>query len=109
MSQHSQPLPALEQIDLDPAALFKLFVDVGKTTQLLEIVYKSAPEVHAPDPEPATDPSALKKAQRLLLSGKVMGVQLRYLYEGAEWWDTLLRTPTGIRLVRMEQPKPPTA
>jgi hypothetical protein len=31
-------------------------------------------------------------------------VQLRYRYRGRQWWDTLLRTEDGVRIVRIEQP-----
>ena len=40
---------------------------------------------------------------QLLTQGRVQGVQLRYRYRGVEWWDTVMRTSDGYRLVRMQQ------
>jgi hypothetical protein len=45
---------------------------------------------------------SLAEALEQLSSGTALGAQLRYSYKGADWWDTLLRTPNGFRLVRIE-------
>jgi hypothetical protein len=44
---------------------------------------------------------SLEQARQLLLEGRARGIQIRYHYDGADWWDTLMRTPQGIRLVRI--------
>ena len=40
-------------------------------------------------------------AQAGLAAGDFRGVQVRYVYEGKEWCDTLLAAPGGVRLVRI--------
>jgi len=47
---------------------------------------------------------ALNAAHNALFEGAA-GVQLRYVHDGVEWWDTLMRTERGARLVRMEAPR----
>jgi hypothetical protein len=39
-----------------------------------------------------------------LVERRIFGAQLRYEFEGALWLDTLLTTPSGVRLVRVELP-----
>ena len=102
MSTH----PPIQQADLDPPTLFRLFRDIGSVTTLMEIIYKAAPNTYAPEPITETNGAEqLKKAQALLLSGKVSGVQLRYLYQDVEWWVTLGKTRAGVRLMRMRHPR----
>ena len=98
--------PPVQQADLDPETLFRLFRDIGSVTRLVEVVYKTGPQQHAPAPVAATDAvEQLRQAKALLLARKVAGVQLRYVYQGVEWWDTLMPGPHGgVRLVRMQQP-----
>jgi|GEM_PF-6968441 len=47
---------------------------------------------------------------RQLVDGSIVAVQLRYLQDGQEWCDTLMRARKDYRLVRMrtEWPEPPT-
>jgi hypothetical protein len=44
----------------------------------------------------------LPEALEALRAGRVLGVQLRYRYDGSNWWDTLMNTPRGVRLIRIE-------
>jgi hypothetical protein len=46
---------------------------------------------------------SLTEALEQLLSGAALGTQLRYSYQGADWWDTLLCAPDGFRLVRIQR------
>jgi hypothetical protein len=48
----------------------------------------------------------LLEARQLLEQGAVRAIQVRYAHEGRHWSDTILRTPAGIRLVRMAAPTP---
>ena len=43
----------------------------------------------------------LADARRLLEERAVRGLQIRYRYDGADWWDTLMVLPEGWRLVRI--------
>ena len=43
----------------------------------------------------------LADARRLLEARAVRGLQLRYRYDNADWWDTLMVLPDGFRLVRL--------
>lgn len=86
----------LQQADLDPATLAALFDDIATYTQVIGALLKGAPTSYAPDQ--LVD---LPTARTLLQAGTVRGIQLRYRYQGQEWWDTLLRLPTGVRLVRI--------
>ena len=36
-----------------------------------------------------------------LLTRTLRGLQIRYVYEGEEWWDTLIHDDQGIRLTRI--------
>lgn len=46
----------------------------------------------------------LDEAERALSQGEVFGLKLAYRLAGTEWLDTFIWTPTGVRLVRREQP-----
>lgn len=83
---------------LDPATLATLFSDIAAHTEVIEIFAKAGAESHA-----GSTRLTLDTAQSLLLSGKVRGIQLRYRYQGDEWWDTLINTPAGVRIVRVKQ------
>ena len=48
------------------------------------------------------DRVTLDEARKLLDSGPVFAVQIRYAHGGRYWCDTLFRRTTGVRLLRME-------
>ena len=89
-------LPAINEALLDPGTLNQLFEDIGRCTHLIEVIVKQGPRTQTPDGS-----YTLSEARRMLEDGSVMGVQLRYSYDGAQWWDTLMRTPEGVRIVRI--------
>lgn len=89
-------LPDLHEAVLDDATLDELFADVANCTQISEVIAKHGTRQHTPDRSYTLD-----DARRMLLDGSVLGVQLRYTYEGDQWWDTLMRIPAGVRLVRI--------
>lgn len=100
-------LPELNQAVLDWETVERLLDDVAKCGQLLEVIqkYSSKRMVASPAetaPATSTEPTlTLDNARDLLRRGEAHGIQLRYRFEGAVWWDTLLRHPEGYRLVRI--------
>ncbi|MFW5877014.1 MAG: hypothetical protein ACOCXM_09775 [Myxococcota bacterium] len=92
----NEPLPDVHQAVLDGAGLDDLLRDVELAAELLGVTVKGGAHVHADEGE-----IPLSDARELLLDGAVRGMQLRYRFEGAEWWDTILRTPGGFRVVRI--------
>ncbi len=89
-------LAELHQAELDEATVDQLFTDIAALTQVIEVLPKYQSQVYAPD-----TPITLEDARELLRIGAVRGVQVRYRHDGAQWWDTLMRTPTGVRVVRI--------
>lgn len=87
MSDPTVPLPELRTAELDTPGLDALLGDIARCAQLLEIVAKSAPRSAVPALRPRL---TLDDARRLLESRQVRGLQVRYLHEGAEWWDSIL-------------------
>lgn len=74
-----------------------LFEDIGSLCRVHGILLKqSGREFVAADDRPRT----LDGAREALSEGRIRGVQIRYVYDGSEWWDTLMVMPGGIRLVR---------
>jgi hypothetical protein len=93
------PLPDLQDAVIDEATLDQLFFDIAQGAELLAIVYKGT----AGAADAALAPPDLAAARGALRGDRVLGVQLRYRHAGVEWWDTLLRTARGVRLVRIAQ------
>lgn len=92
-------LPPMCDALLDEATLERLFVDWATRTQVLSVVEKAGLREYV---VPAS--VDLGAAQTNLLLGRVRAVQVRYVWEEREWCDTLMRTPAGIRLVRVQAP-----
>ncbi|WP_437629583.1 hypothetical protein [Sorangium sp. So ce854] len=96
------PLPPLQEAVLDEATLDRLFLDIAGAAEIVSVSLKAGATVRAgglPRAEGAGD--ELATARRALGDGTALGVQIRYRFGGSEWWDTLLRTPSGVRLVRV--------
>lgn len=96
MSEQPLELPDLHQADLDDATVAALFRDLAACAQILEVQVKGGATARSsarPDLDTARD---------LLLGGQVRAIQVRYAYQGAQWLDTLMRTPGGVRVVRMQ-------
>ena len=92
------PLPDLQDAILSSAQLDALFADLAEHATIGEIILKGGATQRA---NPRAKPS-LEEALAALRAGTTRGVQIRYLHEGSEWWDTLMRTQEGVRLVRIE-------
>lgn len=93
------PLPPLQDAVLTADDVAALLDDVARATTLLGHSVKGG----ARDRAAAADASLGADGERLL-AGEVLGLQVRYLHDGEEWWDTLLALPQGgFRLVRIQQ------
>ncbi len=93
------PLATLTTAVLDEATLAALFADIAALTTVDEVQVKGAATAYA-------GAAGLADGQRLLAAG-ARGLQIRYRWNGEAWWDTLIRTPAGIRLVRSPAPVDP--
>ena len=95
MSDCFQPAE-LQQALLDSPTLNQLFSDIASETTFIGALLKGAATSEAADQF-----VSLEAAKDALISGTVRGVQLRYQFAQEEWWDTLLSTPQGVRIVRI--------
>ncbi|HVK17533.1 MAG TPA: hypothetical protein VM533_11345 [Fimbriiglobus sp.] len=93
------PVPPLWQATFDADHLAQLFADLASAAEVLSVQGKADPRRYA-----AADPLTLDAAHRRLLDGDLVGVQVRYRYDGQEWTDTILRAAGGYRLVRCQVP-----
>lgn len=99
-SPESDELPKLADLtsaNLDDTGVAALLRDIELLADIIEIIPKLAPRAHAPESPVLT----LDDARAVLAARSVRGLQLRYRYDGATWWDTLMNTGTEWRLVRI--------
>lgn len=94
-----EDLPDLHQAWLDEATLDDLFRDIELLTEVVAVTRKDGSQAMASE-----ETLTLARARELLSAGEVRGIQIRYRHQGGEWWDTLLRTPRGVKLVRIRHP-----
>ena len=87
--------PELQQADLALATFEQLFADLSLHVEVLGISAKGGATHYA-----GADSLDLEGARAALLAGAVRGVQIRYRYQGSEWWDTILALSGTFRLVR---------
>lgn len=90
-------LPELHTTVLDATQVEQLLSDIEACTELVEIL----PKYSAQGCVPNTVGVSLTEARALLATRTVRGLQLRYRYEGADWWDTLMVAGEGYRVVRI--------
>lgn len=90
-------LPALHATTLEFAQVEQLLTDIEVCTELQEILPKYAAQGHVLE----TGQVTLAQARELLSTRAVRGLQLRYRYEGADWWDTLMQDGDRYRIVRI--------
>lgn len=93
------PLLPLQTSDLDETLLSQLLFDVQHAAELLSVQVKARPGSYTEAARPT-----LAEAAELLRSGAVLAIQLRYRAKAQIWRDTLLRTPSGFRIVRAPEP-----
>ncbi|MEK7415377.1 MAG: hypothetical protein AAB263_18880 [Planctomycetota bacterium] len=96
MESERIPLAELTSAELDAATLAALFADIGSLTIVDEVLVKGSATAYA-------GAAGLSEAQQLLAAGAI-GLQIRYRWQGEAWWDTLIRTQHGYRLVRSRAP-----
>ncbi len=97
MSETLKELPQLQQVEVDDALLDALVTDLTALTEILCVM----PKAGAGRVVPKTMP--LAEGAKMLRENNLRGLQIRYRYEGDEWWDTLMQTPSGMRLTRIKQ------
>jgi hypothetical protein len=97
MSETLKELPQLQQIAVDDALLDALVTDLTALTEILCVMPKAGVGRVVPKTMPLED------GVQMLREGNLRGLQIRYRYEGDEWWDTLMQTPGGLRLTRIKQ------
>jgi hypothetical protein len=90
-------LPDLTNASLDAAQVEQLLRDIELCAQITEIIPKLAARGHVPE----APNISLAQARELLASRAIRGLQIRYRYENADWWDTLMLTGEQFRLVRI--------
>lgn len=97
--EDTQPpkLPDLNQATLDWPGVETLLRDIEACTEITEIIPKFAAQGYVAESGAVT----LDVARRMLSERTVRGLQIRYRYEGAEWWDTLMIVGLQYRLVRI--------
>jgi hypothetical protein len=95
------PLPKLQDAILDTETLERLMQDIQSFAVVEEVLLKGGAVAMASEQS-----VPLAEALEVFRQGRVLGVQIRYRFQGTSWWDTLLRTSGGIRLVRIEHVLP---
>lgn len=90
-------LPPVQMADLDEATVRALFADVELLCERVSVTLKHAAERYVT--EGATP---VGEALAALLAGHALGVQLRYEHDGHGYLDTVMRGPSGYRLVRVQ-------
>lgn len=90
-------LPELHEADLDAETIEAYFRDLQACAEVFAVIPKMGPGYISPSIV------ELGNGYELLRSGQVLGLQIRYNFEGAEWWDTLMVREGTVRMVRIEQ------
>ncbi|MCA9795273.1 MAG: hypothetical protein KC910_25865 [Candidatus Eremiobacteraeota bacterium] len=89
-------LPYVTQGSLELSELEQFREALG-LTEILQISLKGAPLARA-----EAGPPDLEQALAALAEGKIRAIQVRYLFEGDQWIDTLLREAEAVRVIRMK-------
>jgi len=97
MTDEEIPLAPLQVADFDDERLRELATDVAALGSEIDVRIKA----HAGYVDPGRR-LTLDDAIAELVSGGALAVQLRYRFEGRLYWDTLLATRPGYRLVRTD-------
>jgi len=89
-------LPELHESILDEATVDQLFADIKALTQIVEVIPKTIKEGYVQG-----ESLSLDQGRRMLRDGGCRALQIRYVLDGALWWDTLMTQPGGTRVVRI--------
>lgn len=99
-------LPQLHNAVLQDAQLHQLLDDIEQCTELVEILPKFAACGMVSDHSAVS----LARARELLSNREVRALQIRYHYDGADWWDTIMVQGDLFRVVRIRHEfEPPPA
>lgn len=92
----TKPLPELQDSLIDNATFHQYVDDLHHAAKVLDVRLKGHDAPRAQD-------NTIDLARGFVLfEGKdVGGMQIKYLYEGLEWWDTLMWVGENIRLIRI--------
>lgn len=90
-------LPQLHEHVLDDTTVDQLFVDIAELTRVIEVIPKTNDRGYVSDQSIPLD-----QARQMLRSRDCRAIQIRYVHEGAQWWDTLMPQPEGTRIVRIK-------
>ena len=90
-------LPDLTTAPLDASQVEQLLRDIEVCGQITEIIPKYASRDHVPEAPNVS----LAQARQMLAERTIRGLQIRYRYDNADWWDTLMLTGDLFRLVRI--------
>lgn len=93
----SGELPYVHDGALTREQLLVVVSDIESGTEILAVNVKRLRQAHSDE-----QPVSLRHALAQLLEGAVTGLQVRYRYQGREFWDTLLSTASGYRIVRID-------
>ncbi len=89
-------LPDVQQSLLDAEGVRRLIAEITQHAEVTEVIPRGNARQYVGEGS-----VTLEEGRDLLLGGCLTGLQIRYRYEGAVWWDTLLCTPQGVRVVRI--------
>lgn len=93
------PLPEMCEAVLSRDDVLALVADLQTHAQITGTLCKAAPRQQTPSLN-----IPLETAVEQLFARNVTAIQICYAHDGHEWTDTLLNTPTGLRLVRCQHP-----
>ena len=89
-------MPDVHEALLDREAYEQVLDDIAAETDILDVLAKGAPRRRAPEED-----IGLRRARDLFEAGDIRAFQIRYRWEGLEWRDTVMRTPEGVKIVRI--------
>lgn len=89
-------LPELHESILDEATVDQLFADIKALTRVVEVIPKTISRGYVQEGSISLD-----EGRQMLRNGCCRALQVRYLHDGALWWDTLITQPEGTRVVRI--------
>lgn len=91
-------LKDLHAATLQPEEVRQLARDLRAAAERIQVLPKAGAQRYV-----LPQALSLEAGVEALVTGELYGLQLRYLHQGQEWWDTLLPDPAqgGFRIVRV--------